>query len=344
MISIRKIVGCLAISALALVQTAVAAPDRTLNVPVTIRPGVRALLRLPVFVNHHRVRDGITILAVPGLAHDAESFEAFADQIFNTPDISGRVERVVGVQFPGKGGSSLPFPASRLHFGEMTLDDYSNVLLEVLERLDRRRNDPDMIVAHSMGGLIVQMAQDRLIARGRTLRREFGIRDVMLLASGIPGNLPWALVDSGAYAQLASQFVAQSEELGTYLSIPAPVWLGLFFANRSGQLFASDPNFFATFDTNEAFGAAAQLGGVGVPRAMVRQGEFSAEKGSTLSVVTFEQDPFYVYPAEHSALYGFLRNGNGSGLFQIPGVSTVHDTYIQSPQLLADAVRFHLRH
>lgn len=317
---------------------------------VTIRPGVRATLSLPVFSErrrhgghhgHHHGR-GITVLAVPGLSHSAKSFEQLAQEIFDSPRFDGKVKRVIGLEFPGKGDSGLPRPAQSLTFGDLTLNDYSAILLNALDSLGNCNNGPSLVIGHSMGGLIIQLAQEKLLQHGSNLRQRFGVRGAMLIAPSLPGNIPWAIADSGTYAQLTTLFAAQTPELGNILAIPLPVWISLFFSDRLGVIYPFDPTILATYATNEAMAAALQLGGVGMPRLTVRERAFSPQKGTKLSVVSFEQDGIYLYPSEHTNLYRHLYGGDGNGLFLVTGANTVHDTQILAPELLENALGYHL--
>lgn len=52
------------------------------------------------------------------------------------------------------------------------------------------------LIGHSQGGLLIQMAQQRLIDEGSDLRQRFRIRKAILLASVGSAEIPWFFVES----------------------------------------------------------------------------------------------------------------------------------------------------
>src|SRR5918996_3020962 len=127
---------------------------------VPLRPGVTADIHLKVFVNAAQPCLGRTILAVPGFAHTAETFGPLAEAIFASTPHGQYACRIVAIDFPGHGDSSLP--SAGLPFGFLSLSDYVSVVLATLERLPSYGLHPRTLLAHSQGGLVVQMAQQRL--------------------------------------------------------------------------------------------------------------------------------------------------------------------------------------
>jgi pimeloyl-ACP methyl ester carboxylesterase len=133
-----------------------------------------------------------TLLAVHGIAHSGATFEPLANELFKKTG-RDKIDRVLALNFPGRNGSGLP---SNLQFGNLTVEDFTAILLGVLDQLAKHVNI-EGIVGHSMGGLIVQIAQNSLMSAGTSLRKEYGIQNVYLLAPAIPNPLPWLFADSG---------------------------------------------------------------------------------------------------------------------------------------------------
>jgi pimeloyl-ACP methyl ester carboxylesterase len=194
-------------------------------------------------------------LAVHGLAHTGATFEPLANEVFKKTG-SDKIDRVLALNFPGRNGSGLP---SNLKFGNLTVEDYTAVLLGVLDQLAKQVNI-ESIVGHSMGGLIVQTAQNSLRSAGTSLQKEYGIKNVYLLAPSIPKPLPWLFVDSGAGSQIAAMLVSFDDPvLGDYLQLLSSdgkeqvellgIWLTFFFTNSLGE-FATGTPFTTALKSN----------------------------------------------------------------------------------------------
>src|SRR4030095_3042108 len=195
-----------------------------------------------------------TLLAVHGLAHSGSTFELLANDLFKKNG-SDKKDRVLAPNFPGRNGSGLP---SNLQFGELTVEDYTAVLLGVLDQLAKQINI-ESIVGHSMGGLIVQTAQNSLRSAGTSLQKEYGIKNVYLLAPSIPNPLPWLFVDSGeadprlgsSVSDILAMLIMVDPSLGSHLRLlssdPAEqakllgIWLTFFFANSLGEFGKGTP-------------------------------------------------------------------------------------------------------
>jgi pimeloyl-ACP methyl ester carboxylesterase len=142
-----------------------------------------------------------TLLAVHGLAHSGATFELLANEVFKKTG-SDKIDRVLALNFPGRNGSGLP---SNVQFGDLTIEDYTTVLLGVLDQLAKQIKI-ESIVGHSMGGLIVQTAQNSLRSAGTSLQKEYGIENVYLLAPSIPNPLPGYLLTQGQ-PRISPQFL-----------------------------------------------------------------------------------------------------------------------------------------
>ncbi len=311
---------------------------------IALRPGVTADIRAHVYVNEAAdpASCGVekTAMAVYGFAHTAATWGPLAEAMFASP--SSSVCRLVAIDLPGHGASGLPgggFP-----FGVLTLDDYATTMLGALDALAARGITPRSLIAHSQGGMVVQIAQDRLVSAGSSVRGRYGIQEVSLLAPTMPHTLGWAFADLGIAGGLLQAFLVPADAtLGQHIAIPDFVWPSLFFSRAGdGTLVAEAPDAATVaasgYNAPEPVLSALQL--VGAPpfasRPVIARGIFAGVRGTRLVVVAFENDQL-VRPAEADALFSHLtadRNGHRFGV--VTGPASVHDMFVSSPaELLA---------
>jgi pimeloyl-ACP methyl ester carboxylesterase len=263
-------------------------------------PGVGLVdIQINRYENPSKNAGNKTLVAVHGLAHSGATFELLANEIFKKTG-SDKIARVLALNFPGRNGSGLP---SNLQFGNLTIEDYTAVLLGVLDQLAKQVNI-ESIVGHSMGGLIVQTAQNSLRTAGTSLRKKYGIQNVYLLAPSIPNPLPWLFADSGVGAEIAATLVSFDPTLGSHLRLlsndPAEqnrllgIWLTVFFTDRSGQFVAGTPFTTAlesNYLSNEALLMILQLlGSNGFARPSVNPGIFNRTVQKCFRIVVFSED------------------------------------------------------
>jgi pimeloyl-ACP methyl ester carboxylesterase len=273
-----------------------------------------------------------TAVAVPGYAHTAQTWSAFAEALFeNHPS---QICRVAAIDFPGHGGS--PTTAG---FPLLTLDDYASIVLGVIDRLQQQGFEPTALIGHSQGGMVVQIAQQRLVAGGSSLRDALGIKEVTLLAPTMPNALPWVFVENGTAAGLIGGFCQPTPETCTHVSIPDFIWPFVFFSRFSnGTPVGNAPNG-AGLNAPEPIVVTVQLVGF-VPsgRPAIDAGIFSGQRGSQLSVIAFAEDQI-VRPSEAAALFDYLTGGTNGGKFAVvEGSESVHDMYISDPVTLLRSV------
>jgi hypothetical protein len=176
------------------------------------------------------------------------------------------------------------------------------------------------------------------------LRSKFGVFGAIFLAPDIPGPLPWAFVDSGAAGPLVAQFVRQDPLLGSILDIPPPVWVSLFYSDRAGQIIptATTPEEAVAkgFISLDSATVGAELIGATGSRPLINQGIFSLNRGTATSVITFEQDGLYLFPAEHRELYSFItQDQSGKLFFTVNGADTVHNLHVVNPNEILAAIK-----
>jgi pimeloyl-ACP methyl ester carboxylesterase len=309
---------------------------------VALPSGPSVDLHLTVFVNEAAPCTGRTVFAVPGFAHTAATFEPFVEALF-AGDVAGQVPcRVVAIDFPAHGDSPAPAAGT---FGFLGLNDYVASVEAALASLPEHGLRPDLVIAHSQGGLVVQLAQQQLVEQGSSLRAAYGIRDVILLAPVPPAEVAWSFGDSGLAISLLGGLFAADPVLGPHFAIPDFVWPLLFF---TGPGFTPSPNMPSGTDVTlngwnapEPFISALQLVGAFGARASVDAGVFGQGSGTSLTVVTFEHD-WIVTPAEGDAVYAHLT-GTSGGAIAVNGPRAIHDMYVSDPAELLAALAPHVR-
>lgn len=313
---------------------------------VQIRPGVTVDIHLKVFVNEAQPCLGRTILAVPGFAHTAATFGPLAEAVFASTPHGHYACRIVAIDFPGHGASGLP--SLGLPFGFLSLADYVTVLLASLEHLPTHGIRPSTLLAHSQGGLIVQLAQQRLKDGATTLRESFNVSDVVLMASVGPRQVPWFFADSGIALSVLSGFLNFTDVLGFHAAIPDTVWPAIFFSNLGGEIAPGAPALVdvARFNAPEPLFSALELIGAlelllgppPIPRPSVDAGIFAATTGTTLHTISFENDQI-IRPEEQAALYTYLTGAApGTRVVVVDGQFAVHDTYVSDPEGLLETI------
>jgi len=303
---------------------------------VALRPGVEADIHVSVFVNPRPGCKGEALLAVPGVAHTAATWGPFASAIFESGSPGREVCQVAAVDFPGHGASSLP---RGVRFCKLRIGDYVTVLDAVLERLPQLGMRPRTIVAHSQGGLVVQLAQQSLLARGASLRGKFQVERVVLFASVGPAEIPWDFVESGRAAALVGRFVRADRERGPFVAFPDPAWPGVFFSDLSERVVpgAPAPPDVAGYNAPSPLTLSLEVAGFGpLRRPHVDAGVFGPGAGTTLRVVAYEQDTI-IRPDESLMLYEHLTgDAAGSGFDEVMGAEAVHDMHLLEPGRLLE--------
>ena len=292
------------LAALVMLAYATHAYARSKDVPSLVSvslPGGGGIVDIQIdnFENPRKNSGNKTLLAVHGLAHTGATFEPLANELFEKTG-RDKIDRVLALNFPGRNGSGLP---SNLQFGNLTVEDYTAVLLGVLDQLPKQINI-ESIVGHSLGGLIIQTAQNSLRSSGTSLQKEYGIKNVYLLAPSIPNPLPWLFADSGAASGIVASLISSDPSLGSFLRLLSNdplkqagllgIWLTFFFTNSLGEFVAGTPFTTAlelNYVSDEALIMILQLvGSNGVVRPSVDPGIFNKRVQECFRIVTFSED------------------------------------------------------
>ena len=297
---------------------------------IELRPGVT----VDIFVNVYGDLDsGDCQLAVHGGVFAAASWRPYAEAL-------GEDACVLAPDMPVRGNSGVPNGAL---FGELDLFDYVTALEQILERLHDLDVEPKTILGHSMGGTLVQMLQQRLVAQGTSLEQRFDIDEAILVASDLPAEVPWALGDSGDLTGLIEAFAVNDPQHGLLFEIPVALWPAFYFTDRNGNVV---PNSL-TAEQIEAGGfnalgeplnAIHQLNGTGGYPSRPSADANLFLDDTRLRVIAYEED-IYVQLAESETLYQHLTGDEDSNCFvPVFGPDTVHTLQFSNPQALVDAI------
>ncbi len=341
----RRLLGIAITVLLLLTQSAwvLAAPNTDYDIminDVELQPGVKVDIHVEVFVNEASPCQSRTFFAVHGFAHTAATWQPFVESLFDHNPTGPVVCRVAAMNFPGRGGSSLP---TGILYSELTLDDHVTALLDTLDALRQQDVRPRGLIGHSQGGLLIQMAQQQLIDAGTSLRRQLTIRDVILFASATPRQIPWDFLNNGNADAVISQFLTNDPIMGQVIDIPDAAFPGLFYSDLNGDVAsgAPTPAQVAALGYNAPAPLSAMLQLVGeapFSRPSVDAGSFAPRRGTRLSMATYDQDVLF-RPNESAQLYRHLTgDSNRRRLKLVNGPETVHDLHISDPQGLLDAL------
>lgn len=301
---------------------------------IQLRPGVT----VDLFVNLYGSLDKPSKsknchFAIHGGVFAAASWRPYAEAL-------GDDACVLVTDMPVRGNSGVPQGAQ---FGDLDLFDYVTALEEVLERLDDRKIRPRTILGHSMGGTLLLMLQQRLVDEGTSLRKRFGFRDAILVASDLPAEVPWELGDSGDLSGLIQAFAVQDPAYGQLFAIPVSLWPAFYFTNRDNQVVpgALTPQQIEDGGFNalgEPLRAINQLNGTGPFASRPSADADLFEKRTRLRAIAYEED-IYVQLSESEALYQHLTGDTHSHCFvPVLGPDTVHVLQFSNPEALVDAI------
>ncbi len=335
---------------LPLMQSALAfaAPNTDYDITiedVELRPGVEVDIHVEVFVNEAAPCQSRTFFAVHGFAHTAATWQPLAESLFDNNPTGPVVCRIAAINLPGRGNSSLP---SGLSYSELVLDDHVTAILATLDALRLQNVRPRSLIGHSQGGLLLQMAQQQLIDAGTSLRRQFRIRNAILLASATPAQIPWEFVNSGAASTVISQFLTNDPTLGQVIDIPDAAFPGVFFSDLNGNIASGAPTPAQV--ASRGYNAPAPLfatlqlvGEAPFSRPSIDAGIFAPRRGTRLFMATYEQDVLF-RPNESAQLYRRLTRDNNRRRFKrVNGPETVHDLHLSDPDGLLAAIAGKIR-
>jgi len=311
------------------------AADAVVRIPVALRPGVVSDVAVTVRTNpHHHHCKGTTIAAVHGFAHTATTWNPIVDDIFSPP-YSANLCRAALIDLPGHGRSDRP---SGLIFSEVSLNDYVTAVIGALDGLEQRGIHLDAVVGHSMGGLIIEAMQARMLSQQTSLAKRYGISLAVLLSPTPAAEHPWLFAESGEAAQVISAFVINDPIEGTVVRVDPASWDFLFFTNFAHELSPGTPSPALVvangYISDEPLVAAAEL--VGLPpwsRVSAGDKSFAPEHGTLLLLVNPSQDVFNLRTETRAAHVQLTGKSSLIGVLEVDDPFAVHDMHIAQPAL-----------
>ncbi len=335
--------------------SAFAAADEHLFFNAALRNTGSVKIHANVYNNPGAMRGGATVLAVHGLTEVGSMYEPLARAIFADPILKYRVKRVIAIDLPGHGQSGLPTLPTPTKFGDLAIEDNAGVVIQAIAYLRSVRKGPSVVMGHSMGGIAVQTAQEILLSKRSSLAR-YGVNRAILIASVPARGTTWTRYPS---APIDPSYVMTSEELGTYLQLPAAICgMSGGFTTLAGTPVASAPDF-TTCAINawmgiEPIAALTQLGGeycmptadgatsAGVCRPFVRANAFTRRNGTKLTVLGFSQDvltPIVDQGTLYTYLTGTSSSSRMSGYRPVVADDAVHSMFVSNPAGMISAIR-----
>lgn len=307
---------------------------------VDVRSGVTAEIHLRKYQNNHLPCRAGSVLAIHGANSTALSMEPLALALTQRPVDERPVCHVVTIDLPGHGMSE---PPDGVAFGELTIDDYANTVIDVLGRLGKDGIRPTTIMGHSMGGMVIQRIQQRLIEQGTSLWDAFHIRHAVLLAPAIPASVHWTFRDDTAGPLMISTFVKDDPLLGSVVDIPPEAFVSVVFTKLDGTLAsnAMTPEEIASsgWVSLESWSATGSLFGIGpIVEPDVSFGIFSDRFGTMLDLVAFEQDSV-IFASDLGPLFSYLTGKPvGPGFSIVEGEIATHGLPQVDPAFLLGSV------
>lgn len=279
------------------------------------------------------VRGGKTVLLLHGLVHTANAMVPLGTAIVSNP--GNAVRRVLIPDLPGRGLSGFPYGNPAVLFGSLDLEDYSAIMTEALIAYRLHNLVPSMIVAHSMGGLIVQKEEDCLERLGLSLS-DLGITKITTIGSSSPAQVPDpSIEDGGLLGLVQTYFTFEDPALGTFSTVDPESFLGFFFLDTTGNFPVNVPSPEDVGNQGyiglEPFPVVQNVVGPSTLRPSVKRNVFAYGGSIALRVLIGEQDSLG-NADQQKALYLYLTGDSRYRRFAvIPGTDTVHDVIISDP-------------
>lgn len=132
------------------------------------------------------------LFMISGIAHSCNFFNPLVKCMSIDGDFLANVSQVYAFDLPGHGASGSP---PNIKFGMLRLDDYVDVIVQIMDIVKSEAGNIDYVVAHSMGGILAMLVEKFLLAHEdpTSLHRRYGTEGVVLLASAMPEQVRWAL-------------------------------------------------------------------------------------------------------------------------------------------------------
>jgi pimeloyl-ACP methyl ester carboxylesterase len=309
--------------------------DSELDENVALRPGVTSSIHVSVRDNP-RYRGhciGPTVAFVHGLAHTASTWAPLVDEMFATGR-RGLICRALLIDLPGHGKSGLP---TGLAFGELLLGDYATAVIGALDALRAHQVRAHALFGHSMGGLLIESVQARLLSDHDSLARRYGIHSVVLMSPTPAAEHPWAFAESGAAAATVGSFVTFDPQKGPVVRVDPATWSFFFFTNFNdafspGVSSAAEIDLLGYVSDEAAFAGSELVGAAPFARPSVGVRPFDLRHGTFLSFVSPSQDKFSLRSEAEAAYVQLTGDTRMHGFVPIDDEFAVHDMHVAEPR------------
>lgn len=298
---------------------------------IEISPGITISTTVHILDNSLNTT-GQNIVCIHGFAHTSTTYESWFYRTIPLEEFNSEISKVILVDLPGRIKSDVP-PKDQFLFGELTLEHYVLFIKQVFDYLQAQGISRDIIIAHSMGAMLIQLFQNQLIGQEKSLSLEYNVKKILLMAPTLPIEISWLYADNGIGMAKMVPYLQTDQNYGTYINLPDKDWIDIFFSNSEGEIITEAPSpsevISLQYNSIESLTAAAQLLGIDVDRPSIQQNIFN-NKGTTLWIATFSEDPIFIdNPGVHEELYQYLTGDtDNTHLITIEKSYAVHDYYI----------------
>ncbi|HWN69138.1 MAG TPA: alpha/beta hydrolase [Haliangium sp.] len=258
-----------------------------------------------------------TVLAVHGVMHNALVFQPLGHELLSK--LSNKTKHFYSISLPGHGDTTpgsrhgvSGIPGPKL-FGQVTLEDYAEALTQVAKQIGHVHT----IVAHSQGGIVVQVAEKLLQLAGSSLQSatQSKTNRIVLLASTTPDEVSWFAADNDYLTPILVNLgaIKTTPQNGTFLSITDMQWRDLFYLDGTMPVAGGpDPTTqVPRLRTDEPSAAASVSLATGQPGQLHRP-SIPANLFASFSFrnIAFEADTFLT-AADLNGLGNHLKPGSG---------------------------------
>lgn len=308
---------------------------------------------------------------ISGIGHSCHFFSALVKCMSLDEAFANRSVEVYALDLPGHGASQSP---PNIQFGMLRLEDYVDVIRQIMDELKNEEKAIDYVVAHSMGGMLAQLVEKSLQQVDTSFNDRYQTTGVILFASSLPERIDWSLgegygIEKGVPARLLTMllpFVTYSPRYALHGRISNEDFLKTFFAvtkeDDAGNTEEEQDNkddgvvvrivpgapvgdAVTLMNSAEAYVALSELAGLDLQRfgilrrPFVREGLFSEYK---LGVAGYTKDILFL-PKEERELSEHLSSDKEKSIYRtIDHVHAVHDDPYSFPcasfRFLADVV------
>lgn len=306
--------------------------QETITVPLTLEDGTQTQVNTIHFYKRSIPKgQGKIGVFVPGMAHSVNFFNPLMLDLLN----KGVYTETFAMDMPGHGTSPIP---AGVRFGDISLEQYQQTLFAYLLK---KRTDGFNIVSvtgHSLGARVIEGLQSKLVKGNSGLKSMLGIEKVYLLSSAIPGDTRWGTADTSVTKPGSPKSIITTPGIlittdpmkGPFLRAPDNLFIGLFYANKSG---VPAPGYAAALANrvDQSFKVVAEMIGLDpvtykdVPRLKVGHNIFAQEE---LHVIYGEEDPL-MQVGEQEEMAENLKPGTKTEI--VYGTYSVHGVAFTDP-------------